>query len=100
MTCRLGFTRNDEQAQKSFEDWSQGKTMDHVLSSDMSSRLKDLLRDMTVTDLLSTAFPRFRARRTCGAPSNHDVEGEETLLDEVGVAGLPLEDFLRESALV
>ena len=25
LTDHLGFTRNDEQAQKSFEDWSQGK---------------------------------------------------------------------------
>ena len=37
MTNSLGFTRNDEQVQKSFEDWSQGKnngrTIDYCLQT-------------------------------------------------------------------
>ena len=78
MTDHLGFTRNDEQVQKSFEAWSQGKTMDHVLPSDMGSRLKDLLHGLTVTDLLSTAFPAFVQEECVGhLPTMDVVEGEQ-----------------------
>ena len=111
LTDHLGFTRNDEQVQKSFEDWSRGKTMDHVLSSDMGSWLKDLLHDLTVTDLLSTAFPAFvHEERVEHLPTMDVVEREqdvgtinpvpelieeETLLDEVDIPGLPLEESER-----
>ena len=78
MTDHLGLTCNDEQVRKSFEEWSQAKTMDHVLSSDMGSWLKDLLRDLTVTDLLSTAFPAFvQEERVEHLPTMDVVEGEQ-----------------------
>ena len=111
LTDYLGFTCNDEQVQKSFEDWCQDKTMDHVLSSDMGLWLKDFLRDLTVTDLLPTAFPAFvQEERVERLPAMDVVEGEqdvgtinpvpelieeETLLDEVDMPGLPLEESER-----
>lgn len=85
--------------------------MDHVLSSDMGSWLKDLLHDLTVTDLLSTAFPAFAQEdRREYLPTMDAVEGdqdvgasnpvpelieEETLLDEVDIPGLPPEESER-----
>ena len=52
--------------------------MDHVLSSDMGSWLKDLLHDLTVTDLLSTACPAFvREERVEHLPTMDVVEGEQ-----------------------
>ena len=69
---------NKSKGSKSFEDWSQGKTMHHALSSDMSSRLKDLLHDLTATDLLSTAFPAFvQEERVEHLPTMDVVEGEQ-----------------------
>ena len=83
----------------------------YCLNSDMGSRLKDLLHDLTVTDLLSTAFPAFaQEERVERLPTMDVVEGEqdvgtinpvpelieeETLLDEVDIPGLPLEESER-----
>ena len=85
--------------------------MDHILSSDMDSWLKDLLHDLTVIDLLSTAFPIFVYKeRVEHLPTMDVVEGEqdvgtinpvpelieeEILLDEVDIPGLPLEESER-----
>ena len=72
--------------------------LDHVLSSDMGSWLKDLLHDLTVTDLLSTAFPAFvHEERVEHLPTMDVVEGEQDVgtINPVPELGLPLEESER-----
>ena len=69
--------------------------MDHVLSSDMGSWLKDLLHGLTVTDLLSTAFPAFvQEERVEHLPAMDVVEGEQ----DVGTINVP--ELIEEETLL
>ena len=110
----LAFTSNDDALAKAFESWSHNRTMDDVISWDFCQWLIEWSHEDAVEQSLTVAFPASAVDDDDDAHINmmdevHDIPDvgtghqdpvedliqEETLLDEVDVPGLPLDEQER-----
>eukprot|EP00435_Cladocopium_sp_Y103_P068333 s119_g31.t1 len=107
----LAYTTNWDSLQESFDDWFKYRTMDEVLSWDFCKWLEDWSSDQALEDMMSVAFPASLGDELAEGQSTFDqvmdpgdtavsnpvesLVSEETIIDEVDVPGLPLDEVER-----